>query len=142
MSFDNRTVVALFESCSKAKPGYIDKDEFKVLSKDLNVTPAGYKTLMKEMGFDRTGHISKREFIRAYREACRVAKRTSRSNRGNGVTLDSRGRLDSAKVNATTAWESFLDDMGIEFYLMCRSRYCTRFYQSGIKLSYRTIIDH
>ena len=120
MSVDNRTLESLFESCSRNKPGYIDKEEFRVLSKDLYLTPGEYKTLLNELGFDQVGNISKREFLRAFRQGCRSSKL---KRQGSRVTMETRGRLESANVRATTGWENFLGEMGIEFYLMSRRRY-------------------
>ena len=113
MSFDREVLEQLFHACDKNKSGYLEREDLRPLCLDLELTEWEFEDVYQDLDVDKDGVINLEDFVTGVRDVCQTL-----SQRRAGTRETREQSLDSV-----VAWERFLDELGLEYYLMSMKRY-------------------
>ena len=109
----------LFAACDLDNSGYIEKSELLELCADLELTQVEFDDIFRDLDTDGDGKISKADFQSGFAS---VSTLFSRRKTPPTSRAGSRECLERP-VDGARAWEGFMVDLELEYFLISPGRY-------------------
>lgn len=113
MSIDTGVLEQIFHACDPNQTGYIEKEELARICAGLELNQEEFDDIFQDLDLDNDGRISKYDFVAGFTDVCQsFAQKKVSSQTLKGPGLDS-----------ILAWENFLEELGLDYYLISSKRY-------------------
>ncbi len=120
----------LFEACDMDNSGFIDKAELHTLCADVDLTKEEFDEVFRELDKDGDGKINIKDFTIGFESVNSLFLRGMK-NSGDDVYREDEGREGFVRtkrrgsyegLSSMAAWERFLNDLELGYYLLCPTR--------------------